>query len=56
MAGNVRGWTTSEYDNGTMVLRGGSWSSNRDDARCALRDWNNPGIRDFSIGFRCVRT
>ena len=37
------------------VLRGGSWRSNDDNCRRTWRNRNAPGIRDDSIGFRCVR-
>jgi iron(II)-dependent oxidoreductase len=56
MAGNVWEWTASEYDEDEMVLRGGSWGSLRDDARCAFRSRYHPDGRNLSIGFRCVRT
>ena len=36
------------------VLRGGSWGGNRDFARCAVRDWNNPGSCYDGIGVRVV--
>jgi formylglycine-generating enzyme required for sulfatase activity len=56
MAGNVWEWTASEYDKGTMVLRGGSWYSDRGGARCASRFMYHPDDRSLGIGFRCVRT
>jgi hypothetical protein len=34
------------------VLRGGSWNNNRDNARCANRNRNNPDNRNDNIGFR----
>jgi formylglycine-generating enzyme required for sulfatase activity len=40
---------------GARVLRGGSWVSNPDDVRCALRDDNfGPDLRIGIIGFRVV--
>ena len=36
------------------VVRGGSWFSNRDYARCAVRVRNRPDYRDFDLGFRVV--
>lgn len=56
MAGNVWEWTASKYDEGTMVLRGGSWSDVRNDARCAGRNRYISCDRVDNIGFRCVRT
>ncbi len=56
MAGNVWEWTASHYDKDTYVLRGGSWDSNHEYARCAYRFRNDPLFRDTSVGFRCART
>jgi len=58
MAGNVEEWTDSWYDGKKdgKVLRGGSWNRHRSFARCVLRDWYLPGIRDYYTGFRCART
>jgi len=58
MTGNVREWTDSWYnkEEKEKVLRGGSWVSFRDNARCADRNRDDPGIRDNNTGFRCVRT
>ena len=36
------------------VLRGGAWSYDADDARCAFRSWSRPGDRDDGVGFRLV--
>ena len=36
-------------------LRGGSWSLDANDARCAFRSYGNPLNAGSSIGFRCVR-
>jgi formylglycine-generating enzyme required for sulfatase activity len=69
MSGNVWEWTHSLYKaypyqrddgreglqaSGDRVLRGGSFNNDRSNARCAVRNWLNPG--DFSdfIGFRVV--
>ncbi|MDM8543399.1 SUMF1/EgtB/PvdO family nonheme iron enzyme [Desulfococcaceae bacterium HSG9] len=50
MAGNVWEWTANQ------VLRGGSWNSDRDNARCADRYSLNPNYRYNNVGLRCVRT
>jgi formylglycine-generating enzyme required for sulfatase activity len=44
------------YQAGTVsqVLRGGSWSYNRYDARCAYRLWGYPSFWDNYFGFRLV--
>jgi formylglycine-generating enzyme required for sulfatase activity len=67
MAGNVWEWTSSLYedypyraDDGRedmassdlRVMRGGSFHSNVDDARCAVRDGSNPNFRYVNIGVR----
>jgi formylglycine-generating enzyme required for sulfatase activity len=36
------------------VLRGGSWSSDQRNARCAYRSWGNPADFDDDLGFRVV--
>ena len=36
------------------VVRGGSWSGARGDARCAYRDHDHPGDRRNDLGFRVV--
>ena len=36
------------------VVRGGSWGSHRDLARCACRFWDHPGGRYDGLGFRVV--
>jgi iron(II)-dependent oxidoreductase len=58
MAGNVWEWTDSWYDKEeiTKVLRGGSWYSDRDHARCANSGRDNPNLRYYYVGFRCART
>ncbi len=36
------------------VVRGGSWNNNRNNARCAIRNRNNPDNYNNNIGFRVV--
>jgi len=36
------------------VLRGGSWNNNRNNARCAYRNRNEPDNFNNNIGFRLV--
>ncbi len=38
----------------TRVLRGGSWSDDDGNARCASRGWDAPDVFSGSIGFRLV--
>jgi hypothetical protein len=39
---------------GPRVLRGGSWNNNRNNARCAYRNRNEPDNWNNNIGFRVV--
>jgi hypothetical protein len=39
---------------GDRVLRGGSWNNNQDNARCRIRNRNNPHNSNNNIGFRLV--
>jgi formylglycine-generating enzyme required for sulfatase activity len=45
---------TGPRDNESLVVRGGSWSSHRDRARCAFRLGVPPGYRGDDLGFRVV--
>ena len=36
------------------VLRGGSFFSNDKAGHCAFRNWDEPGNRNLSVGFRVV--
>ena len=58
MAGNVWEWTDSWYDEEKTlkVLRGGSWYSFHEYARCAGRGRDLPDGGDYGFGFRCART
>jgi formylglycine-generating enzyme required for sulfatase activity len=58
MAGNVFEWTESRYKEGEAlrVVRGGSWNSPHDDARCAVRVRTHPGDQSYNIGVRFSRT
>jgi formylglycine-generating enzyme required for sulfatase activity len=69
MASNVWEWVRSLYQpypydatdgredltaSGKRVLRGGSWSFEVYYARSTHRNWNDPSITDYDIGFRCA--
>jgi len=41
-------------DKNSRVLRGGSWTFDAHDCRCAVRCWYNPGRRYEFLGFRVV--
>jgi formylglycine-generating enzyme required for sulfatase activity len=45
-------WSNS--DNSYRLLRGGSWSSNPRNCRCAFRAWHGRDRRNGNIGFRVV--
>ncbi|MCK6628938.1 MAG: hypothetical protein L6R45_27635 [Anaerolineae bacterium] len=36
------------------MLRGGSWNNNQNNARCAIRNRNNPNNSNNNIGLRVV--
>jgi len=58
MLGNVWEWQANRFetDSGGRVVRGGSFDLDLDFARCAYRYWDDPGGRDYGIGFRlCLR-
>ncbi|MEW6542977.1 MAG: SUMF1/EgtB/PvdO family nonheme iron enzyme [Nitrospirota bacterium] len=55
MAGNVWEWTSSDYDNSTKVLRGGSWLYNAGLVRSADRYRVDPSLRLSDLGFRCAQ-
>ena len=69
LPGNVFEWTSSMYRDypyspadgrndadadGGRVVRGGSWSYDPGDARCAYRNWGLPGFFSDDGGFRVV--
>jgi len=54
MAGGVREWTASLYDEGSHVLRGGTFGDDADDMRSACRAGLMPFIRWSFIGFRLI--
>jgi serine/threonine-protein kinase len=53
-AGGMREWTTSVYQEGQVVMRGGTWGDEADDCRCASRAGLQPAFRMPWVGFRLV--
>jgi serine/threonine-protein kinase len=54
MAGLLRELTASRFDDGQMVIRGGTWGDDADDCRCACRAGMQPKFRSSFVGFRLV--
>lgn len=55
MAGNVWEWTLSDYNEKTVVVRGGSWGLSHRFARTFTRLGYNPDSKVNNIGIRCVK-
>ena len=71
MIGNVWEWNwdlySRDYPDATIdplgaskgsnrVMRGGAWNSQPSYMRAAFREWDEPDLRSFALGFRLVRT
>ena len=55
--GNCWEWTSSTDTNGTYIVKGGSWDSDRDDCRTEKSDVVRDGTQGYAnVGFRVVRT
>lgn len=54
MAGLLREVTGSRFDEGQLVIRGGTWGDDADDCRCANRAGIQPIFRSSFVGFRLV--
>jgi len=55
MAGNVWEWTSSDYESGKKVIRGGSWSNLAFDLVSTFRFRWSPDNWILTLGFRCVQ-
>jgi formylglycine-generating enzyme required for sulfatase activity len=56
MAGNVWEWVEDWYERDKVrVLRVGSFIGGSRLLRASDRGWDEPGVRDLDIGFRCAR-
>jgi hypothetical protein len=51
MLGNVWGWCLNEYGQG-RALRGGGMISQAVNLRPGVRNWFDPGFRNYFLGFR----
>ncbi len=56
MGGNVWEWDDGVFAGSFRVIRGGGWVNGAISARSAGRNTYFPGIRNFSLGFRLVRS
>jgi len=56
-SGGVWDWADSWFDarRSSRVLRGGAWDSLPTTLRTAVRNSNDPWLRNSSLGFRCAR-
>lgn len=54
MAGGMREMTSSMFDEGQIVLRGGNFGDDADDMRCACRSGLQPQLRSTWVSFRLV--
>lgn len=48
-------YSEAHFDRGYRVLRGGSWATASQVARCTFRNWDLPERRQIFAGFRCAR-
>jgi serine/threonine-protein kinase len=54
MAGSMREITSSLFDTGQMVVRGGNFGDDADDLRCACRSGAQPTLRSSWLSFRLI--
>jgi formylglycine-generating enzyme required for sulfatase activity len=68
MAGNVKDWCLNVYadpekpesvcvndSDSRRVVRGGSWTTYRENLRTSFRARHNAGLQDYLIGFRLAQ-
>jgi len=54
ISGNVWQWTSSDYDSGNKIIRGGSWGDvDAESLRARYRGRCDPSNTNDNIGFRC---
>lgn len=54
MAGNVKTWTTTQYDAEHYEVRGGAWHDTAQSLRASRREKNHPSWESFGVGVRCA--
>ncbi|MBI5765482.1 MAG: SUMF1/EgtB/PvdO family nonheme iron enzyme [Planctomycetes bacterium] len=54
MSGNLWEWTSSDYQPGYRVNRGGAWNYSATDCQSTFRNYSTPATRNNNYGFRLV--
>jgi formylglycine-generating enzyme required for sulfatase activity len=54
MIGNVWEWCDADYSTDKKVMRGGSWRTERSNARASSRERDDANARLETLGFRCA--
>ena len=59
MSGNVWEWVdnkkSSRVHRNTHIIKGGGWTSNKDQARISFRNHVDPKMKNPTFGFRCIK-
>lgn len=55
MSGNVFEWTSTLYEEGYAITKGGSFLNPKDFSKTYFNSYENKNLRFSALGFRCVR-